>query len=231
MRHLLARLVDFLAPRICPVCGNRMGIQEKTCCVQCYLDLPVTGFEQHPDDNSMAEMFYGIIPFEKAVAMYFYKKGNKTAKIVEQFKYHNRPQLAVEMGRICAQRLLPTGFFEQIDCLVPVPLARKRQRQRGYNQSMMLARGIAKETGLPVVGGVIVRKKFKQSQTRLSRMQRNENTANAFQLAGGTLLAGKHILLIDDVVTTGATLIACAEAALQAPDVRLNLLALAMTHD
>lgn len=231
MFTLLARFLDLIAPRVCPVCGNKLALQETVCCTECLLDFAPTHYEDNPKENYMAQMFYGLIPVEKAVGVFYYKSGNRLAHVVERFKYKNQPQLAYEMGRICAQRLLKSNFFDGIDCLVPVPLARKRERHRGYNQSLELARGIADITHLPVESKAVRRKYFSKSQTNLDRMQRNLNTEDTFQLHRPNRLAHKHVLLIDDVATTGATLRACGGEILRADDVTLSILTLALTKD
>lgn len=231
MINLLPRFLDLIAPRVCPVCGNRLMLQETVCCTGCLLNLAPTHFENNPFENYMATLFYGLMPVEKAVAVFYYKSGNHLAHIVEHFKYENQPQLAYEMGRLCAQRLLKSNFFEGIDCLVPVPLTRKRQRNRGYNQSMQLAKGIADVVGLPIESKAVERIIFNKSQTRLDRMQRNLNTENTFKLCKPQLLTHKNVLIIDDVCTTGATLRACGNEMLKAEGVTLNILTLGFTMD
>ena len=130
------------------------------------------------------------------------------------------------MGRMMARELQKSDFFEGIDAIVPIPLAKKRQRQRGYNQSEMLATGVSEITGLPIYNKVVKRTTFEGSQTNRGRWERNENVEKVFQLTDSEALHGKHILIIDDVVTTGATIIACAKELSKAEDVRFSILAL-----
>ena len=131
---------------------------------------------------------------------------------------------AVVLGARDASAL--SGLFDDIDALVPVPLARKRERERGYNQSMMLARGVSEVTGLPINNKVVRRTKFMGSQTRRGRWERNENVEDVFEVKDSHGLSGKHLLLIDDVVTTGATIIACAKEMQKASNVKISVLAL-----
>ena len=130
------------------------------------------------------------------------------------------------MGRLMAREFLSSGFFDGIDAIIPVPLAPKRQRQRGYNQSEQLAHGISEITGLPIYNKVVRRVSFKGSQTNRGRWERNENVAHVFELRDAAAISGRHLLLVDDVVTTGATLIACAQELAQAGSIKVSVLAL-----
>lgn len=130
------------------------------------------------------------------------------------------------MGRMAAKELLMTDFFEGIEAVVPVPLAKKRERQRGYNQSLEIAKGISEATALPIYNKVVARTVFKGSQTNRGRWDRNENVEKAFLLTDGESVRGKHLLLVDDVVTTGATVIACAKELVKAGDVKVSVLSL-----
>ena len=130
------------------------------------------------------------------------------------------------MGRMMGKELLPSGFFDGIDGIIPIPLAKKRQRQRGYNQSVEIARGVSEVTGLPILNQVVRRTNFKSSQTQLGRWERNENVETVFELIDGNAIRGKHLLIIDDVITTGATMIACAQQLVKAGDVKVSVLSL-----
>ena len=130
------------------------------------------------------------------------------------------------MGRLMAKEVESSGFFDGIDLLIPIPLARSRQRQRGYNQCTMLARGVSEVTGIKVVESVIMREKFERSQTRLDRWERMENVEGLFGLRDPQSLQGKHVLLIDDVMTTGATICACSKPLQQVEGIRISVLTL-----
>ena len=130
------------------------------------------------------------------------------------------------MGRLMAKELQPSGFFDGIDGIVPIPLAKKRQRQRGYNQSLEIARGVSEITSLPIYNKVVRRIAFEGSQTNKGRWERNENVENVFELTDETAINGKHLLIVDDVVTTGATILACAKELCKAPNVKFSVLAL-----
>ena len=220
------RLLDLISPRVCVVCGGRLTVTEETLCSKCYLHLPRTDFGSDLYENVMAKLFWGQIQIEKATALFYYEPHAETANILYELKYKNHPEIGEVMGRMMARELQKSGLFDDIDAIVPVPLARKREHERGYNQSLMLAKGVSEVTGLPIYNKVVRRTKFVGSQTHRGRWERNENVADVFELMDGESIRGKHLLLIDDVVTTGATIIACAQEMQKASDVKINVLAL-----
>ena len=227
----ITRILDFISPRLCVVCGHRLAPTERSLCGVCLFHLPRTDFHQKPLDNPMAQLFWGLAPIEKAAALFYYHPHSETAQLVYRLKYNNRPDIGEDMGRIMANELQATDFFSDIDVLLPVPLASKRLRQRGYNQSEQLAIGISDITHLPIVSKALRRKHFQQSQTTLNRWQRQENVTDTFQLIDGYQLQGKHVLLIDDICTTGATLIACANVLKTIEGIRISVLTLGFTKE
>lgn len=223
------RLLDLVAPRVCAACGRRLAPTEQVVCASCNMQLPRTGFQSSAKDNIMARLFWGIIPVERAAALFYYEAGSRTASILYDLKYHDHPEIGVTMGRMMAREFGEAGFFRGIDVIVPIPLARSRQRHRGYNQSRELARGISQTTGLPVYDKVVRRTRFLKSQTQMGRQERQENVADVFEAKDLAALRGRHVLLVDDVVTTGATMVACAREILKAEGVCVSLLSLGFT--
>ena len=217
--------MDLISPRLCVVCGNRLAVTEETLCSKCYLHLPRTDFANDLYENMMAKLFWGQIKLEKATALFYYEPHAETARILYELKYKNHPEIGVVMGRMMAKELMKSGLFEDIDALVPVPLAKKREHERGYNQSLELAKGVSEVTGLPIANLVIRRTKFVGSQTKRGRWERNENVEHVFELVDDNI-SDQHLLLIDDVVTTGATVIACAKEMQKASNVKISVLAL-----
>lgn len=217
--------MDLISPRLCVVCGNRLAVTEETLCSKCYLHLPRTDFANNLYENVMAKLFWGQIKLEKATALFYYEPHAETAQILYELKYKNHPEIGVVMGRMMAKELMKSGLFEDIDALVPVPLAKKREHERGYNQSLELAKGVSEVTGLPIANLVIRRTKFVGSQTKRGRWERNENVEHVFELVDDNI-SDQHLLLIDDVVTTGATVIACAKEMQKASNVKISVLAL-----
>jgi ComF family protein len=220
------RLLDLIAPRLCVVCGHRLTVTEEVICAKCNFHLPRTGFHHHAYDNEMAKLFWAQIPIEKATAFFYYEAHAETANIIYELKYKNHPEIGNIVGRMLAKEIQPSGFFDGIDGIVPVPLAKKRLRQRGYNQSMEIAQGVSEMTGLPIYKKVVRRNSFKGSQTNKGRWDRQENVEHVFELTDATAVNNKHLLIIDDVITTGATCIACAKALCQSGNIRISILAL-----
>lgn len=224
------QLLDLLAPRFCVVCGRRLSMTERVLCVVCNLHLPRTNFHLDAYNNVMARLFWGIIPVERAAALFRYEASSKVSNIIYDLKYHDQPEIGYEMGRFVAVEFCEAGFFDGIDAIVPVPIAKRRQWQRGYNQSLCIAKGISHVIGLPVRHKVVYRIKFVKSQTQIGHWGRQENVKSVFKLKDADAICGRHILLVDDVVTTGATMMACARELLEAGDVKISLLSLGFTR-
>lgn len=222
------RLLDLISPRVCVMCGKRLAPTEEVICNKCYFHLPRTEFWLHPYDNVMAKAFWHLIPIERAAAFFYYESHAETANIIYQLKYKDHPEVGSAMGRMMAMEIKSAGFFDEIDGIVPIPLTKKRYRQRGYNQSEEIAKGVSEETGIPIYSDAVKRVLFAASQTKKGRWARTENVEKAFQF--NRLPADvKHVLLIDDVVTTGSTVMACAKHLAQEANVKISVLSLGFT--
>ena len=221
---MLSSLLDFFFPRMCPVCGNRLELDEHPLCLRCNMDMPRTMFWEHPYDNPLARMYWGKIPVEKAAAYFYFVPKAGTAQMVYGAKYHGRGNIAIELGEMLADE--KKGFFDDFDCIVPVPVTIKRKMKRGYNQSDMIAQGISNVTGIPIERHTVIRRHFDKSQTHLTRDERILNVDDVFVLKDVDSVKGKHVLLVDDVITTGATTISCAKQILKAENVKISILSL-----
>lgn len=211
------RLLDLIAPRQCDICDTRLGPEEHDLCMSCLLHLPHTDHLRHPYDNDLAKMFWGrIAHIERAAAWMYHQAGSQALRPLYQLKYNHRPENGRALGRIIGKELVERGFLEGIDCIVPVPLAPKRQRQRGYNQSEVIARGISEVSAIPVVTDAVRRTTFAGSQTDKGRWGRNENVEGVFVAGKCDKIRNSHVLIVDDTVTTGATICACARPLEQA---------------
>ena len=219
-------LLDLIAPRSCVICGSRLSVYDDVLCPACVLKLPRTDFWLSPLDNPLSRLFWGIITLQRVAAYCYYAPGSEMAQMVYNLKYHDRPDIGIMLGRLMATELQPSGFFNDIDLLVPVPLAPRRQRQRGYNQSRQLVEGLSQVLGISVSDCAVCRTVFEGSQTELSRWDRQENVKNVFSLRDADSLCGRHVLLVDDIITTGATVTACASELLKVDGVRVSILAL-----
>lgn len=203
-----------------------MSPGEEVLCVRCQADLPrvrTVSFEE----NDIARIFWGLVPIEKGISFFHYTPHSPHSRILFELKYHNHPEVGKTMGRMMAEELKATNFFNGIDLIVPIPLSRKKERQRGYNQSDWIAWGISEATGIPTDTTSVVRTKSNPSQTTLDHRQQRENVRDIFAVRHPGNLEGRHILLVDDVITTGATMLSCAEAIARACRVRFSVLSLA----
>lgn len=229
MKDWFDSFLSLFFPRCCLVCGGPLAKGEKCLCTRCNIELPRTGYHRIKD-NLAERLFWGKIPLEKATAYFFYRRGSDFRYILHQLKYGGQKEIGEVMGRYMAAELLSSGFFEGVDVIVPVPLHKKKQKLRGYNQSEWIARGVSAITSIPVEISGVVREKNTETQTRKSVFERWENVDGTFHLVTPELFEGKHVLIIDDVLTTGATTVACASALEKAGGVRFSILALAMAE-
>lgn len=210
-------------------CGKKLLLSEQVLCCDCLSQLPFTRLG-NTSGNEMEKIFWGRFPIVKASSLLYYSRGGKVAHILAGMKYYGRQKVCRHMGEILARELQPSGFFEGVDYLLPVPLHPGRLRARGYNQSRLLAEGIAEIAGIPLCDGVLRRVRNNQTQTHKSAWERQENASHLFQLAGKyDMLAGKHVMLVDDVLTTGATLTSCAEVLSEISGIRISIVTLAWT--
>ncbi|GAA6258456.1 ComF family protein [Bacteroides sp. f07] len=195
----------------------------------CNINLPRTDYHLRKD-NPVEKMFWGKIPLERATSFFFYRKGSDFRQILHQLKYGGQKGIGAIMGRYMAAELLESGFFEGVDVILPVPLHKKKQQIRGYNQSEWIARGIAAVTGISIDTESVVRRKNTETQTRKSFLERWENVEGIFELNHAESLVGKHILIVDDVLTTGATTVECASCLTDIEGIRISILTLAMAE-
>jgi ComF family protein len=190
-------------------------------------ELPATNFHKE-HDNPVAQSFWGRAAVEYATAAYFFRKGNRVQKLVHQVKYKGQKEMGTVLGREMGKSLRDSSFIE-VDLIAPVPLHPQKYRKRGYNQSEWIARGIAEMLEKPMDVQTLVRRIFTTTQTRKKRYDRWENVDSGFGLTNPDSFTGRHILLIDDVITTGATLEACIHAVLSAPGTKVSVATLAFT--
>lgn len=219
-----------ITPRPCAVCERRMSPGESAVCTKCDMRLPRTGHETDMTGNEMARLFWARMAVERAAAMWLYQPHSEVSAVIYRLKYGNQPEQGRQMGIAAARELKAAGFFDGIDLIVPVPLAKAKMLQRGYNQSEEIASGVAAVTGLPVVTKAVARIRETESQTSKTGVQRVENVEGAFRLMHPDMVAGRHVLIIDDVVTTGSTVCACGKELMKAGGVRLSVMALGFTH-
>lgn len=229
---LLSKIIDLCLPRFCPICSNRLSGEEECICMTCNLHLPRTDTWAQPADNEMAKLFWHRMPIVGSCALFYYTGHSPASNILYQLKYGNRPDLGVYMGHLLADEALRTQFFDDIDAIVAIPLAKNRKRERGYNQSEAIAQGLSEVSGLPIIKDIVKRKTFVESQTHKNRWERANNVEQIFELGEAYLpgsrknkdMEGKHLLIVDDVCTTGATIISCCREIMKIEHVRFSVL-------
>jgi ComF family protein len=226
LRAYWADFVSLLFPELCHACGESLVEGEDLICTDCIYNLPYTNFHQQPD-NIVARQFWGKIKTEAAYALFYFTKGGKIQQLMHQFKYNNAPLIGNKLGNLAGRQLKLSPHFQHIDAIIPVPLHKSRLRKRGYNQSACFAEGLAETLNTSVIIDNLIRTRATETQTHKSRFERSVNMQEVFSVADPAALAGKYILLVDDVVTTGATLEACANALLTVPGLRLSIATIA----
>lgn len=223
---LATDVFNLLFPDLCGGCGRHLFKGEQAICTGCLLDMPYTDFHLHAQ-NRVAQQLWNRLPLANAMAMLYFNKGTKTQRLLHQLKYEGQTAIGAKLGQLLGQRLKNVPSYADIDVIVPVPLHPKKQRLRGYNQSKFIGDGIAEVLGIPCTENNLMRKKMTESQTKKTRYNRFENMLDVFTVTNHTEFEDKHVLLIDDVVTTGATLEACGHALLQKGVAKLSIACIA----
>jgi ComF family protein len=199
---------------------------ENLICTECYVLIPRTNYHI-AEDNPVAQLFWGRCLIEKAAAFSYYNKGSRIRNLIHNMKYKGIREIGIELGRIYALSLKSSGFTNDIDLIIPVPLHLAKKRTRGFNQSEIISMGIADVTGLPVNTKSLVRKTVSETQTKRSRYERWTNVEGIFHVIDPQTIMNKHVLLVDDVITTGSTIESCSYELLKIEGVKVSVVALA----
>ncbi|MCX6246368.1 MAG: ComF family protein [Bacteroidetes bacterium] len=224
---LIDDFISILFPRICAACGNSLWKQEETLCISCEFHLPRTNFHL-TSENPVSRMFWGRVPLESAAAYLYFNKGNKVQRLIHQLKYKGRKDIGICLGRQYGNHLKESPLFRSVQQIVPVPLHTKKLAQRGYNQSEQFAIGMGESLNIPVAPEALFRTKDTETQTKKSRFRRYQNVAAVFEVSDPGPMEMKHILLVDDVITTGATLESCIQVISPIRGVRISVATIAM---
>lgn len=213
--------LHLLFPHVCAGCGSDILNEETLLCMRCVDLMPETNFELHAN-NPVEKTFWGRLPLAAATAQFYFNKESLLQQLMHQFKYRGNKELGFQLGSIMGEQLKRSGRFE-VDAIVPLPLFPAKEKRRGYNQATVLCEGMARVMNIPVLHKVITRPQHTETQTKKGRIERWENIEGKFVLADPVAISKRHLLLVDDVITTGATLEACGNELLKAENARLSI--------
>lgn len=213
--------LHFLFPHICEGCGSDRLNRNSLLCARCMEALPETHFEWF-DNNPVEKKFWGRLPVQAATAQYYFTRESLVQRLIHRFKYKGNKELGLQLGKMIGAALKRSGRF-RADVLIPLPLFPAKERKRGFNQSDLLCEGIAEYLAIPVLKQAVIRPQATETQTRKGRIERWKNMEGKFVLTDPGAVAGKHVLLVDDVITTGATLESCGSVLLEAEDTVLSI--------
>ena len=224
----ISDLIDLILPRRCAVCGEVLSRQERYICLNCLYTLPK--IEAH-HKIEIEQTFWGKVDIERATSFMYYRKGSPYNALMHKLKYDNSPEVGTYIAEMAAKELLESDFFNGITRIVPLPLSKSKQRKRGYNQSEYIAKGLSNVTGIPIDTRLMVRDIPNETQTHKNRDERWENVKDIFSVTTPYTLNNEHILLVDDILTTGATLCSCATTMRTWYNCKVSIFTLAYTYN
>ncbi|MEM1122036.1 MAG: phosphoribosyltransferase family protein [Bacteroidota bacterium] len=223
----LHNLFDLFFPNLCLACGENPLHGQEIFCTTCHRSLPVTNMHQM-SENRFTDRFFGRIYLQAGAAIYHFHEGSSVQQLIHQLKYYGKARIGIKLGELYGKQLHQSKYFQEIDVIVPVPLHPVKERKRGYNQSDQFALGLSNAMQKPWLKHGLKRTKYGKSQTRKNQLERYENVMTSFAVEQSEKLVGKHILLVDDVLTTGATMEACASQLLTIPDTKISMATIAI---
>lgn len=226
MKNTLSDFISLIFPNICFACDQLLVKGEKCICTFCRYKLPYTNYHLEPE-NPLVKYFWGRVKIEAAASIYFFNKGGKVQKLLHRLKYEGKKEIGFFLGETYGYQLKSTQPFSETDLIIPVPLHQHKKVKRGYNQSECFAEGLSNSMGILFDYNILQKNFDTDTQTRKSRYKRWENVSEKFKLTSADKLKGKHILLVDDVITTGSTVEACAQKLLEIQDVRISVATIA----
>lgn len=213
-------LINLIFNNGCHACGTTLTQAENCVCLNCLGQMEETHFHAKPIENELYFRFAGKVPIQGATSLFYFDKKGRVQKLLHQLKYKEQPEVGIFLGEFWGNELKKSPFLQNVDAIIPVPLHKRKEIQRGYNQSEKIAVGLAKETNVPLIKDVLLRERKTDTQALKSRFERWLNVADAFVVKENP---PRHILLIDDVITTGATVEACIRALVAHPEPPLSI--------
>lgn len=226
---MLNSLINLFFPPVCTACKTFIGTNEYVICTVCRHNLPLTNHHLNPE-NEAFKKFYGRIPVEHvSTFLYFHKKG-MVQEMIHNLKYKGHQEIGTLLGEWYAEDLKNSGFLQNIDAIIPVPLHKKRMKERGYNQVTNFGLALSENIKIPLNDSLLMRKTYSKTQSKKNLLGRSEGIETVFDVTFTEKDTNKHYLLIDDVLTTGATLEACSKALLKIPETKISIVCMAMAH-
>lgn len=222
-----ADFFNLLYPNLCLVCGENLLKNEQQICLSCLTAIPKTNYHLLAD-NPIEKRFWGKVPVYRGTAFFFFQKGSPFQKLIHALKYKGNKEIGERLGKFAAVDLLDSSDFKSVDIIIPVPLHPTKYKKRGYNQSEWIGKGLSEILEKPQDTSTLIRVKENTTQTKKSVFERYENTEGIFELLDKNTLSGKHVLLVDDVLTTGSTLEACIKALMQSDNIKISIFTLAV---
>jgi ComF family protein len=227
LKSIISGVVHLFYPHVCTGCSDDVPGSANLLCLRCINDLPHTNYAMHAN-NPVENIFWGRVPLIAAHSEFYFEKEELVQRLIHQLKYKGNIEIGFYLGELMGNHLLQSNRFSGIDALVPLPLYPDKERKRGYNQAAIICNGMSSVMNIPVITGNIVRQRYTATQTRKHRTERWENVEGSFAVNNVSQLKGKHVLLVDDVITTGATLEACAGVLLNIENIKISIATLAM---
>jgi ComF family protein len=226
---MLNHLLNLFFPKSCAGCHSFLLSDELVICTQCRHEIPLTNFHKN-EQNEMYQKFYGRIPLEFGAALFYFHKKGIVQEMMHQLKYKGHQEIGTIVGDWYAAELKDLEPMKNIDYIIPVPLHKRRFRERGYNQVTMFGKALAQNLAIPYEDSILQRKLYTKTQTKKSLLGRSDISKTIFDVAFSENHHGKHFLLIDDVITTGSTLEACSRELLKIPNAKISIICMAMSH-
>lgn len=223
---MFSSLLNFFYPRSCLSCGNVLTTQEQYLCLHCLLNLPETHYHEF-EKSPLSLLFLGRVSVAHTGSFLFYKKGNHVQKILHHLKYKGVKELGSFLGNLYGAQLIEDERWKTVDMIIPIPLHKKKEKKRGYNQSEWIAKGLSESMRIPYNTNLLIRTEFTETQTKKNRFNRWQNVKEVFQLTDINVLTNKHVLICDDVLTTGATLEAAIQKLATTPNIKISVVTLA----